>query len=93
LRVGIQPALSPFFLRGGPGRPDIRRTLAATPDMPRSLRKGPYVFYKLQRKVDALNESNKKKVIKTWSRDSLITPDFVATRLLCTTADSSSRFT
>ena len=45
--------------------------------MPRSLRKGPYVYYKLQRKVDALNEYDEKKVIKTWSRDSIITPDFV----------------
>lgn len=45
--------------------------------MARSLRKGPYVYYKLQRKVDALNKSNSKKVIKTWSRGSLITPDFV----------------
>lgn len=45
--------------------------------MARSLRKGPYVYYKLQRKVDALNESDEKKVIKTWSRDSMITPDFV----------------
>src|SRR5690625_7658648 len=45
--------------------------------MARSLKKGPYVYYKLQRKVDQLNESGKKKVVKTWSRDSLITPDFV----------------
>lgn len=45
--------------------------------MARSLRKGPYVYYKLQRKVDALNKSNSKKVIKTWSRDSMITPEFV----------------
>ncbi|MFH5834185.1 30S ribosomal protein S19 [Halalkalibaculum sp. DA3122] len=45
--------------------------------MPRSLRKGPYVYYKLQRKVDEMNESGKKKVIKTWSRSSMITPDFV----------------
>ena len=45
--------------------------------MPRSLRKGPYVYYKLQRKIDALNESEDKKVVKTWSRDSLITPDFI----------------
>jgi small subunit ribosomal protein S19 len=45
--------------------------------MARSLRKGPYVYYKLQRKVDALNESGKKKVVKTWSRSSMITPDFV----------------
>lgn len=45
--------------------------------MARSLRKGPYVYYKLQRKVDALNSKDEKKVVKTWSRDSMITPDFV----------------
>ncbi len=45
--------------------------------MPRSLKKGPYVYYKLQRKIDATNESSKKKVIKTWSRSSMITPDFI----------------
>lgn len=45
--------------------------------MPRSLRKGPYVYYKLQRKIDAMNESGKKNVIKTWSRSSMVTPDFV----------------
>jgi small subunit ribosomal protein S19 len=41
------------------------------------LKKGPYVHYKLQRKVDAMNESGKKKVIKTWARSSMITPDFI----------------
>ena len=45
--------------------------------MARSLRKGPYVHFKLQRKVDALNKGSSKKVIKTWSRDSMITPEFV----------------
>ncbi len=45
--------------------------------MPRSLKKGPFVHYKLQRKVDAMNESGKKKVLKTWSRSSMITPDFI----------------
>ena len=45
--------------------------------MARSLKKGPYVYYKLQRKVDVLNQSNKKNVIKTWSRASMITPEFV----------------
>jgi small subunit ribosomal protein S19 len=45
--------------------------------MPRSLRKGPYVYYKLQQKVDALNESDEKQVVKTWSRPSIITPEFV----------------
>lgn len=49
--------------------------------MPRSLRKGPYVYYKLQRKIDDMNESGKKKVIKTWSRSSMITPDFVGLTL------------
>ena len=45
--------------------------------MARSLKKGPYVSWKLQRKMDQMNESGKKKVIKTWSRASMITPDFV----------------
>ncbi|MEM1127867.1 MAG: 30S ribosomal protein S19 [Bacteroidota bacterium] len=46
--------------------------------MARSLKKGPFVHYKLQRKVDALNEGGaKKKVVKTWSRASMITPEFV----------------
>ena len=45
--------------------------------MARSLKKGPFVYYKLQRKVDELNKANKKKVVKTWSRSSMITPEFV----------------
>jgi small subunit ribosomal protein S19 len=45
--------------------------------MPRSLKKGPFVHYKLQRKVDEQRDAAKKKVIKTWSRASLITPDFI----------------
>lgn len=45
--------------------------------MARSLKKGPFVHHKLQYKVDQLNQSDKKKVIKTWSRASMITPDFV----------------
>ena len=45
--------------------------------MARSLKKGPYVAHKLWKKIDALNESGKKQVIKTWSRSSMITPDFV----------------
>lgn len=45
--------------------------------MGRSIKKGPYVSFKLQRKVDRLNESGKKTVIKTWSRSSMIVPDFV----------------
>lgn len=45
--------------------------------MARSLKKGPYVDPKLEAKIQAMNESGKKKVIQTWSRRSLITPDFV----------------
>ena len=45
--------------------------------MPRSLKKGPYVDAKLRKKIDALTESGEKKVIKTWSRRSTITPEFV----------------
>ena len=45
--------------------------------MARSLKKGPYVFYKLDKKVQKNIEANKKTVIKTWSRASMITPDFV----------------
>jgi len=45
--------------------------------MARSIRKGPFVDIKLMKKVDVLNESKKKSVIKTWSRRSLIIPDFV----------------
>ncbi|NOZ74414.1 MAG: 30S ribosomal protein S19 [FCB group bacterium] len=45
--------------------------------MARSIKKGPYVSPKLLKKIEALNESGKKKVIKTWSRGSMITPEFV----------------
>jgi len=45
--------------------------------MARSLKKGPFVDFKLQKKVDKMNEGSKKQVIKTWSRRSMITPDFV----------------
>lgn len=45
--------------------------------MARSLKKGPYIDPKLQRKLDVLNETGEKKVIKTWSRRSTISPDFV----------------
>ena len=45
--------------------------------MPRSVKKGPYIDYKLADKVSKLNETNQKTIIKTWSRASTITPDFV----------------
>ncbi|MDD4298698.1 MAG: 30S ribosomal protein S19 [Bacilli bacterium] len=45
--------------------------------MARSLKKGPYVFDRLLKRVKDLNVTNKKEVIKTWSRRSTIYPDFV----------------
>src|SRR2546428_151705 len=45
--------------------------------MGRSVKKGPYVEESLMVKIRALNERNEKKVFKTWSRRSTITPDFV----------------
>lgn len=45
--------------------------------MGRSLKKGPFADDHLLKKVDALNESNKKQVIKTWSRRSTIFPTFI----------------
>ena len=45
--------------------------------MPRSLKKGPFVDAKLQAKVEAMNVSGEKKVIKTWSRRSTVIPEFV----------------
>ncbi len=45
--------------------------------MSRSLKKGPFIDFKLEKRVLEMNESNKKQVIKTWSRRSLISPDFV----------------
>jgi small subunit ribosomal protein S19 len=45
--------------------------------MARSLKKGPYIHYKLEKKVLQVVESKKKSVIKTWSRASMISPDFV----------------
>jgi len=45
--------------------------------MARSLRKGPFVDPSLQKKVDRLLQAGSKQVIKTWSRRSMITPDFV----------------
>ncbi len=45
--------------------------------MSRSLKKGPYIHYKLERKVLKMQESGKRQPIKTWSRASVISPDFV----------------
>ena len=45
--------------------------------MSRSLKKGPFIDYKLEKRVLEQGESGKKTVIKTWSRRSVISPDFV----------------
>jgi len=45
--------------------------------MARSLKKGPYIHYKLDKKIMANVDSGKKTVIKTWSRASMTSPDFV----------------
>ncbi len=45
--------------------------------MSRSIKKGPYINYKLEKKVLQSADSKKKTVIKTWSRNSMISPEFV----------------
>ncbi|NLD51929.1 MAG: 30S ribosomal protein S19 [Clostridiales bacterium] len=45
--------------------------------MSRSIKKGPYVDAKLMRRIEDMNKSGKKAVLKTWSRASTIFPDFV----------------
>jgi len=45
--------------------------------MSRSLKKGPYIDEKLQKKVERMNVSGQKRVIKTWARRSMIAPEFV----------------
>ena len=45
--------------------------------MGRSLKKGPFIDQKLLAKIDAMNDSGQKRPIKTWSRKSIISPDFV----------------
>jgi len=45
--------------------------------MPRSLKKGPYVDPKLLKKIEKVNAQAEKRTIKTWSRRSMITPEFV----------------
>ncbi|MBM4167931.1 MAG: 30S ribosomal protein S19 [Ignavibacteria bacterium] len=45
--------------------------------MSRSLKKGPYIDEKLSAKVQVLNKTNQKRVIKTWSRACTVIPDFV----------------
>lgn len=45
--------------------------------MSRSTKKGPYVDENLLKKIEQMNASGQKKVIKTWARSSVITPEFV----------------
>ena len=45
--------------------------------MSRSLKKGPYVDPKLLKKIEQMDQSGSKRAIRTWSRRSMITPDFV----------------
>jgi len=45
--------------------------------MPRSVKKGPYVDEKLLSRIQEMNKSSQKRVLKTWARRSTITPDFV----------------
>jgi small subunit ribosomal protein S19 len=45
--------------------------------MARSLKKGAFVDLHLQKKIDEMNRLNERKIMKTWSRRSTVTPDFV----------------
>ena len=45
--------------------------------MTRSLKKGPYVDQKLEKRLMAMKDSKKKNVVKTWSRRSMVTPEFI----------------
>lgn len=45
--------------------------------MPRSVKKGPFIDLKLLSKIQKMNESGQKKIIKTWSRSSTISPEFI----------------
>ena len=51
--------------------------------MGRSVKKGPFVDQHLEKKVEAMNVKNEKKVVKTWSRRSTILPEFVGHTLAC----------
>ena len=45
--------------------------------MSRSIKKGPFIDFKLEKRILEMNDSGKKSVLKTWSRRSVISPDFV----------------
>jgi small subunit ribosomal protein S19 len=45
--------------------------------MSRSIKKGPFIDFKLEKRILEMNDTQKKSVLKTWSRRSVISPDFV----------------
>ncbi|MDI6800070.1 MAG: 30S ribosomal protein S19 [Actinomycetota bacterium] len=45
--------------------------------MSRSIKKGPFVEAKLEKKIELMNKKNEKRVVKTWSRSSTVTPEMV----------------
>ena len=49
--------------------------------MPRSLKKGPYVDDHLEKKITVAKKTNDRRLIKTWSRRSVILPDFVGVNI------------
>ena len=61
--------------------------------MSRSLKKGPFIDFKLEKKVLVLNEADKKSVVKTWARHSMISPDFVGHTIAVHTGINLSLFT
>jgi small subunit ribosomal protein S19 len=76
---GQQPVEAlPGFFRGAGG---VKKKTSAGEDMPRSLKKGPYIEPKLLKKVLLANESVSRNVIKTWSRRSTIVPELVGLTL------------
>src|SRR5690554_5102458 len=67
----------PRSRKGLPAKGYRTRSRVKVSSMARSLKKGPYVHYKLEKKVLENAENGNKAVVKTWSRASMITPDFV----------------
>jgi small subunit ribosomal protein S19 len=45
--------------------------------MSRSIKKGPFIEFKMEKRILEMNQGQKKSVLKTWSRRSVISPDFV----------------
>ena len=60
--------------------------------MPRSLKKGPFIDLHLMNKVRQAKETNDKRPIKTWSRRSMISPEFVGLTVQVHNASSTSQY-